>query len=1008
MKMKALHKIALLSSACMMAHAANAQSDDADKELEVEEIQIVGTQIKGASIADALPVSVLSASDIALTGAASGDELFRSIPQVGFIAFNETAVGPGINSARGDVNSINLRALGTGNTLTLLNGRRMVLHPGFQTENLVPVVSANTNTIPTFGVSRVEVLRDGAAAIYGADAVAGVVNTVLRNDFEGLEVHGRYGFADNTGREELTISANAGFDLNEGATNIALFGSYYHRDAVAATERDFSASSDRRPLVEGTAFEGDSQFRNTSINSPFGRFRADIRIDELGDDDFHVQPASGDFASSCLLDRGDGVCFDNGTSLEDPLRYDFDVRRTLNSERDRYNFFGTITHEFESGTEFYGEVGYYRGVAKADGSQGLVLSPQRFLIPATAFYNPFGATTLPDGSPNPNRIAGLTNVPDEGVDIQVRNLRPVDAGLRVTTVTDNSFRILGGLRGTWGDWDWDTAILYSEATTEDFTENRISLTLFQQAIARTDASAYNPFAGGSLTDLGGVGTNTPNSQETIDSFRINVTRDNKSTLFLTDFKVSNGNIFSLPAGNVGFAAGVEARRESFEDDRDDRLDGTTTFTDLVSGEFVTTSDVLGSSPTPDTSGSRWVLSGFAELAVPVVSPDMNIPLVQSFDLQIAGRYEDFEISGSTVKPKVAASWVVDDNLMFRGAWSEGFRAPNLVQIFDTGIRRVNTRDDLVICQAQVDAGELASLDDCAGSGVESVRSGSGELQNENTTQYNVGVVLTPTFVPGLTFTVDYWRVDQSGIVGIFGDQNQIALDLLLRSQGSSNPNVVRAAPDQDLIDTFASSSLDAAGEIIEVRDPYTNLSDRKVEGFDFGVEYRLDTDDLGQFTFKFNAAKLGTFDQEAGALGQQLLDAIEAGALPSSVEVTGLGDLIEQNGRPEWRFSSSLRWRSGQWGAGLFGRYVGAFNDTSADITVDGERVFFRVDDWFTMNANVDYRFEDGALKGTRLRVGVNNLFDQDPPLADENFGFFGSIHSSVGRFFYIDLTKKF
>ncbi|UTW53980.1 TonB-dependent siderophore receptor [Kordiimonas sp. SCSIO 12610] len=1006
MRQNFLYKLALLSSVCFAPQYAYAQTADQNSDDEpIEEIQIIGSQIKGANVADTLPVSVVNSEDINLTGATTGDELFRSIPQIGFVAFNETNVGAGVNAARGDVSSINLRGIGTGNTLTLLNGRRLVLHPGFQTENLVPVVSVNTNTIPTFGLERVEVLRDGAAAIYGADAVAGVVNNVLRDDFEGLSARVRYGFAENTGRDEITANISAGTDFNEGRSHISFFASYHHRDAVEASELPFSASSDRRPFLVGTPFEGDTQFRNSSINSPFGRFRADIRIDELGDDDFHIQPASGDFLATCLLDRGDGVCIDNGTSLEDPLRFDFDARRTLSTERDRVNTFAYLTHELDDGSELYSELAYYYAEAAGNGSQGLVLTSQRFNISNTAFFNPFGATTLPDGSPNPNRIQGLTNVPDEGVNIEVRNFRPVELGPRFTTVTDESFRALLGYRGNWGEWDFDTAVLYSEATTEDLTNDRISLTLFQQAIERTDATAFNPFAGGSLTDLEGVGTFTPNDPATLDSFRIDVRRDNKSTLFLADFKLSNANVFELPAGSVGFATGVEARREGFEDDRDDRLDGTITFTDIVTGQLVSDSDVLGSSPTPDTSGSRWVGSAFAEFAVPVVSPEMDIPLVQSLDLQIAGRYENFEFSGDTFRPKVAASWVVNDDLLFRGAWSLGFRAPNLVQIFDTGIRRVNTREDLVICQAQVDAGDLADLGDCPGQGVESVRSGSADLENEDTTQWNAGVVLTPTFAPGLTITADYWRVEQRGVVGIFGDQNQIALDLLLRQQGSFNPNVVREADvDPDLAAVFAASGLAPAGDIIEVRDPYQNLSDRTIEGLDFAVLYDFDTD-IGQWSFKFNAAHLLSFEQDADAQGQLLLDANIPG-----VEVAGIGDLLEQNGRPQWRFTSGLNWRNDNWGAGLFGQYVGGFDDTSADITVDGERIFFRVDDVFTLNGNISYEFNDadGLLEGTRIQFGVNNIFDTDPPLADENFGFFGSLHSAVGRFFFFDISKNF
>jgi len=145
-------------------------------------IIVTGSQIRGAQIDDVLPVTVVDERQIEAINPSSGDELFRAIPQAGAVAFNEQNTTGGINSARGDIASINLRELGTGNTLLLINGRRMVLDPGFQTELLVPVVSPDTNSIAPGSVRRLEVLRDGASAIYGADAVAGVVNTVLRSN----------------------------------------------------------------------------------------------------------------------------------------------------------------------------------------------------------------------------------------------------------------------------------------------------------------------------------------------------------------------------------------------------------------------------------------------------------------------------------------------------------------------------------------------------------------------------------------------------------------------------------------------------------------------------------------------------------------------------------------------------------------------------------------------------------------------------------------------------------
>src|SRR5262249_52170985 len=166
---------------------------------------------------------------------------------------------------RGDTASINLRALGTGNTLVLLNGRRMVNHPGTQTENLVPVVTVNTNSIPVSGVERVEVLLDGASAIYGADAVAGVVNTVLKTDFEGLTGEFTYGSEDGA-PGEFSASIEAGINFNEDRTNLSLFASYFTRDPVMASDRDFTANADLRSRLPA-AWQADATasglFNNT-------------------------------------------------------------------------------------------------------------------------------------------------------------------------------------------------------------------------------------------------------------------------------------------------------------------------------------------------------------------------------------------------------------------------------------------------------------------------------------------------------------------------------------------------------------------------------------------------------------------------------------------------------------------------------------------------------------------------------------------------------------------------
>jgi Outer membrane cobalamin receptor protein len=173
-----------------------------DEEETVEEVVVVGSQIKGASISGALPVTVLDFGDIEAIGADGGDELLESVAEQGLNFFNETEnASGGVNSARGDMGAYNLRHMGVGNTLVLMNGRRLVNSPGYQTELLggdyVPTVTVNSTLVPTYGLDRLEILRDGASAIYGSEAIAGVVNNVMQDDYEGFVMRIKRGFYDH-------------------------------------------------------------------------------------------------------------------------------------------------------------------------------------------------------------------------------------------------------------------------------------------------------------------------------------------------------------------------------------------------------------------------------------------------------------------------------------------------------------------------------------------------------------------------------------------------------------------------------------------------------------------------------------------------------------------------------------------------------------------------------------------------------------------------------------------
>jgi len=1022
MKIAQFARVALLGSTSMLAATAATAQDqpiepvptDAAQPAESAvgnetEIVVTGTQIQGAQINDVLPVTVVDEKDIENSGASSGDEIFRSIPQAGTVAFNEQNATTQ-NNVRGDVASVNLRDLGTGNTLLLINGRRMNLHPGFQTELLVPVVSPDANEIAPGSVRRIEVLRDGASAIYGADAVAGVVNTHLKGNLTGGFVEGDYRMSDGTGLYNFTLNGGLGFDFGGGRGNLTLYGSHFHENGLDVSERDYAASGDLRPFVVGTDFEGDASFNNLNTFSPFGQFDIQQAANRtpINDDDFFLQPNT--FAN-CALQFGNGLCAAAGTTPVAAVRFNENFGGTLISRKNRYNALALLNYELTNDIEAYFEGSYYRSESSRRTEPSAILTAVPVGLSRNAYYNPFGPTTR-NGAPNPFRLPGQTT-PAAGADVIMERYRLADVGNRIVDVTKDAYRLVTGLRGNFGAWDFDTGFLYSEADTVDLERNRVSITKLQEAINRTTPDAYNPFNGGCLTTPSN-GDCTPNPQSVLDSIRIDVPRKGGTSLALADLKISRDDLIALPGGNLGIATGVEWRRETFYDDRDPRLDGTITFTDTVTGVF-NGSDVVGTSESPDTSGKRNVYSAFAEMFVPVVDRDMNIPLVEEFNLQLAGRIEHFtDIDATAMVPRVAASWTTVPGVTFRGAWSQGFRAPNLVQVNDEGTTRSNTRDDFVTCQAQVEKGLLANLGACPGGGVVSFRSGSQDLEPEDSESINLGIVLEPAFIPGLTLTADYWRVKQTGLVGTFSDDNQIALDLVRRLDGGSNPNVIRAAPTAENIALFTGTSLAPAGAIIRVLDPYLNLDSRTSKGWDFGLFYRVPDFGMGDFRIRLNAARLNSFLQDTGPEGQEILDAIEAGVLPLDVTVGGLGELLEVDGRPKWRASGSINWEKGPVELGLFGNYVGSVYDTSVVrdtliVSDDPNANFFPVDDVFTINVSIAYTINnDTPLDGTRLRFAINNLFDTDPPLADETYGYFSDLHSPRGRQFAIELRKKF
>lgn len=987
-----------------------AQSAPADDATTLDKVVVVGSHIQGAATTDALPVLVVGAEQIDAAGAISGDELMRTIPQMGDVLFDASNNPQTSNAARGDVNSVNLRSLGVGNTLVLLNGRRLVQHPtsqGTSDTGTVPVQSFNSNAIPVSGLDRMEILLDGAAAIYGADAVAGVVNTVLQADFDGVSASTRYGGAEGTGMNEFEVNLFAGRNYDRG--NVSLFLNYVDRSELMADDQDFTATDDLRALfADYPDFAGLSALDGRSSHTPWARLtvgpRAVIRSNGTAVTNtagaFRIQPSS----FGCGVSLGNDLCLASGNhnfnTTNREMRYDTRYGTSVRPSVERINVFLTGHYDVTDTVEAFGEVGFYHAVSEA--TQPPVVNLNSLWIPATNYWNPFGAATLPDGSPNPNRLPGLTNVPAAGLPVQMSNYRYVDTGFQRVRVENYQARFLAGLRGEWNGWNWETALLYSEAEAEDRSPN-INMTLLQQQLALATPDAYNPFSGGCVSTPT-YGDCSPSSQAAIDGIVFDLVRESRTTLTMADFKMSRGDLFSLPAGDVGIAFGAEARRETQRDDRDANLDGTYTFTDMVTGE-TNLSNVAAVSPNPDTRGSRNVGSAYVEFAVPLVSEDMDIPLVHRLDMQLAGRYEHYSDFGSVAKPKVALAWDLVEGVRLRGSYSEGFRAPNLEQTNATQYARLASGVDHIRCEADLRAGRIASFSACGQNtaGASLLVAGNPDLEPEESTNTSFGVVFQPTFIPdrfgNFTFTVDRWKIKQEQIVGLLGAQTALTVDYLARVGGGSNPLVVREAPTQEDIDAFAGTGIDPVGRVIAINDRFINLQPQTAGGLDFGVDWSLRRTRFGSFSVNLNATRLLEFTRDPGDIVNALYAARAAGTIDPLTPLPDPSQLIGQNGRPEWRASGSLTWNKAAWRVGYSAQYMSSFEQPQL-LGLSGDP--WVVDQRLTHNLYGQYRFADG----TAVRLGVRDLTDEGPSLADG--GYRGSLHNPWGRYWYVNISRSF
>ena len=1015
----------LYSLILILPLAVISQESDNANESEVEEVVVVGSQIKGAKITGALPVTVITSEDIESLGVESGEELFAELAENGSNNFNQTDFSGGYNASRGDVGSLDLRNIGTGNTLTLLNGRRLVQSPGYATEwvggSYVPVSSVNSNLIPVYGSERIEILRDGASSIYGADAVAGVINTVLKDDFDGATVRVRTNWYDSFAANDNKVSVQWGKTFDDGS-NVSVYFDRYKRDRIRGIEDPKWANGDLRRYLDSPTSgtdEGefnDTTWRNASASSVWGQFYtgsgSNVHSMYRPDDSNCLSNSSTNLYSIPGITN---MCLYDSSSIRDENRTSYGQTYDKRGPLVRNNLVVFYNTELDNGVEAYTEISFYQSQSEKTLYGGTHLglgtssrgggNTQPFLIPSTNYW----LNQLQRGAIGSS--GGDLFVDREADYLWARYFR--FSTPRAWDSTRETWRFVQGFRGNYNDWDWDAGVVASRATSVMLNSGRANMTLLDAALARSTSDAYNPFCAG------------VNCGE--EEFMTTIYRNNTTELFMIDFKMSNPSVMSLPAGDVGMLLGVEVRKESMDDARDPNIDGTIQYSTpaLAANQstFPYISNISNSSPSPNTYGERTVASLFTEF---------QIPIAENVESQIAIRAENADDYGSNAVGKFAMGYTPNDWLKVRGSASTSFRAPNLITVNEGLVVRNNSQADPLFTLALDESRDAYSI--------QRVAAGNENLEAEEATNTSIGVVLTPG--DNWIITVDKWQIATENTVGLFGEQNHMLLDTLIRAQGGSsectgNPLVVRGNfvldddPESVTYNGDWDPNLCQAGQVIRVNDVYTNLDDRTLEGTDYAIEYSVDTD-MGTFSAKFMSVQFDKFEQEAAGVSQQLIDATaDGGILAGSTPPSGYGDLLgtyDRRAYYEQKDSMRLSWKKGKWDAFLSGSKIGSFqevgvtdNAKSVDVSGSSNDIYacsgtnsysggtcgdtWTVESMMTLNLTVGYKFKNGL----RLRGTVRNIADKRAPLADEyTWAFVGDVHSDYGKSYSLELYKKF
>lgn len=906
---------------CCLPLAVAAQSTPSAEEAnELDRIVVTGSNIKGIDLEDAQPVRVISAEDIKALGAITVSDLLQQVSQAGGGTGNFSTANSG--ARQGDspagFSGVSLRGLGTASTLTLINGRRMsVASFANGSENFVDI-----NAIPLAAIDRVEILTTGASAIYGADAVAGVVNFILRRDFDGLRLSASYADSEAS-TDEARMNANLVWGATAGDSRFMVILDAYQRNALYDRDRAISAV-EPRPSQQGIY---------PSFNDLFAQ---DIDFVEQSCPDSQRYDGRPGFPASrfgeyCELNR-------NAFTASDP-------------ETRRLGAYLTFGHSFADGLEYFSELALQRNESEANSD------PAPWSQEEIDFFHP--------GMPAALRQRLLAAGVDPDFTIFGWGRFP-DA--RTIEVKSSNWRWVNGLSGYLGDnWSWETALNLSRSDSEQravagiYNVERFRAALLGELCASGATNCAPDNGGLYYSPFGGQ---TSNSQQVLDLLRERVPRDGESRLYAWDLKFS-GEWGATASGPVAWAFGVEARREEISDDPSPLATA-----DPITGEV----PVYGFGSTA-VSAERDQVALFAEALV---------PLHETLDLRLAGRFDDYDDFGSDFNPAVSLRWQPNEAVLLRGGWNTSFRAPSLAQsgagtTLSSGALPCSTGGEFLDSFCGGFTGDDFYLSEVYG---------NPQLKAETAEAWFVGSVLQ--LGESTTLSLDWFD---------FRHKNLVDIDPLeLFRQALIDPSLVVAVgelgPGQIGIETRNGS---IGSPVEEVHLSLINVGVQKTDGLDISLEQRFDDTAWGDFLFYVDATWTNSFQRSESCGGSDPRRG--AGAC------VGGQRLVDLNGEfryPEWLANVGVGWRISHLSTRLWADYTDGYYD---DDQRDGVPAGRRVPSWTTLNANLTWDFNEDAYAS----LGVRNLGDRDPPRAlgsASNFDKFN--HDSLGRWWQLSYTQRF